>query len=192
MSTSDRKFDKVFKKFWNQKMVKGKARNWEGGCRKKKSKDTKSFSAERLNAFMSLRHINVIDSDGNVTDEGYNLLHCGKVYGSASKAFMGQLARHVLESGKHLELIFWVDEQQRNIASTEKSNAKSFYRALDQCMQDAGIIPRVPSGEGKPSFFRDEAKLWNKLGLLVRDGPRYFKRGTGLIFDWRTIVSIIG
>ena len=191
MDSGKKDYKQAFQDFWEQYMVTGRAQNWEGNYRKKKGTNPRSFSSELSNTRMSLRHIGIINSSGNLTEAGYNLVHCGKVYGPSSKAFMSQLARYVLGPGKHLELIFWVDEQQRTIPGPQKVKAILFYRALDQCLQKAGIIARLPSGKGKASFFRDEPKLWNKLGFLDQEKGKYFTTGTGLTFNWRKIVSTI-
>ena len=153
INSGNQNFGQAFQDFWTECMVTGKALDWEGEPRKIKSNNARRFNSEKSNTRMSLRHIGVINRAGNLTEAGYSLVHCGKVYGSSSKAFMAQLARYVLESGSHLELIFWVDEQQRYISDANKLKAKFFYRALDERLQDAGIITRLTSGKGKANFF---------------------------------------
>jgi hypothetical protein len=68
-----------------------------------------------------------------------------------------------------------------------------FFRALDKRLQKAGIIKRAPVNRPKPTFLRDEQKLWNKLGLLIpSSGQSYFHPGIGLVFDWRSIITATG
>jgi hypothetical protein len=102
------------------------------------------------------------------------------------------LAYQILTFGRHLDLIFWVDEQNRRIPAKNKSASGPYHVALDNALVEAGVIAQRPSLAAKPHFIRDEPKLWNKLRLLVRDGVRsYFHRNYGFVFDWRKIVSII-
>lgn len=183
-------FEHSFKTFWNQKMIRGRARTWEGTNRKPRKQTPKGYTGERTNVNLSMRHIGVIDSDGRLTDDGLKLLHKGKVYGASSLAFLNGLGRLVLGNGRHLELIFWVEDQQRDFS--QKALAKQFYHNLDRALQRAGIIASAPVNRSKATFLRDEQKLWNKLGLLKRSrGRQYFHVGTGLVFDWQTIISRI-
>ena len=116
----------------------------------------------------------------------------GEVYGYDSTWFLTTLAKLILLKGRHLELIFWVEEQQRVISIKKKKTAKKFYKSLDQQLQKEGVIKKIPNGSGKPNFLRDEQKLWNKLNLLIPNNKKsYFKPTTGLVFNWRNIISII-
>lgn len=180
-------FDQAYRHFWDAQMITGTARTWEGDLRT--AKNPASFDAEKLNAWLSLRHIGVLSSDGSLTERGYRVLHLGKVYGPASLAFMSYLGNLILGWGRHLELIFWVDDQQRKLPSAARSTADDYRKALDAALQTAGIIPYVPAGP-KISFLRDELKLWNKLGLLLKShGNQYFHPDVGLMFNWRAILA---
>jgi len=191
--TGNRTFPQVFRRFWSSYMVTGRATTWEGGRRKPQKNNARNFNAQRLNTKLSLQHIGLIGADDRLTDDGFHLMRIGKVYGADSRAFLEALAALILDAGKHLELIFWIDEKQRLISRNAKRQPLTFYRALDRGLAREGVIRRAPSGnQGKLTFLRDEQKLWNKLGLLVQDGSRYFHPGEGLIFDWRAIVSAVG
>jgi hypothetical protein len=193
LDRGNRTFPQAFYLFWNRFMVTGRAETWEGRSRKPQKNNARNFNSQRLNTRLSLQHIGLIGADDRLTDDGFHLLRLGKIYGADSKAFLGTLAALVLDGGKHIELIFWVDEQQRLISRSAKREPLRFYRALDRGLVREGVIRRAPSGKrGKLTFLRDEQKLWNKLGLLVRDGSRYFQPGQGLVFDWRAIVSAVG
>ncbi len=115
-----------------------------------------------------------------------------KAYGPDSAAFLDLLAQQVLTGGRHLDLILWVQDQQHFISQGKKRNADIFYQALDHRLAREGIIAPPAKTAAKLHFLRDEPKLWNKLGLLVRSGKeRYFHERHGLIFDWRRIISIL-
>ncbi len=185
-------FDRAFDKFWKSFAVAGRARTWEGELRKQKKANAPGRSGERLNVWLAMRYAGLIDSSARITADGYELLSVGKIYGPDSTAFVDMLARHVLTNGRHLDLILWVEDQQRYIAPGRKRDAASFYRALDQRLVREGIIAAPPSNRAKQNFLRDEPKLWNKLGLLVHSGAdRYFHAQHGLVFDWRRIISIL-
>jgi hypothetical protein len=187
-----RSFDPIFAKFWKEYATEGKAQEWAGKNRKTKAKDAKGFNGERANAWLAMRHTGLLDSTSTLTAAGYEVMRAGRVYGPGSTAFLELLAHQVLTEGQHLELIFWLEQKQRGIPRSKKANAPTFYKALDAALVRDGIIPPRPHVAGKPTFLRDEPKLWNKLGLLVREGKeRYFHPGYGFVFDWRKIISVI-
>ena len=190
--SSQNSFEADFGKFWNDFAAKGKARTWEGSARKKKKANAPSQAAERLNVFLAMRHAGLIGPDGCLTSAGHELLRVGKVYGPDGVAFIDLLARLILVEGRHLDLMFWVEERSRLIQANDKNSANDYLSALDKELVDGGVIsPRKPTAK-KAHFIRDEPKLWNKLGLLKRDGPtQYFHDGYGYVFDWRKIISVI-
>ena len=185
-------FEKLYDRFWLRSAVTGKALTWEKRRRKAKSLLAPGKMGERMNAHLAMKHAGLLDNQDRLTADGYRLLHIGKIYGPESVAFIDALAAQILIVGHHLELIFWVDEQQRLIPNRQKRDATQFYRALDLRLEKAGVIAAPARGAAKATFLRDEPKLWNKLGLLVRSGPkRYFHTGYGLIFDWRKVISVV-
>jgi len=192
MKSRTSSFKSAYRTYWKKFLTKGKALTWEDKKRKSKDPLSASFKSEELNAFLSLRHIGLINSENRLTEEGSRLARLGIVYGPDSASFLSFLANRVLSNGRHLDLVFWVDEQQRKISADKKQSAHDYYVELDICLQKEGIIPSVPDGSGKPTFLRDEQKLWNKLGLLVLYKKRsYFHPGIGLAFSWRNIISAV-
>lgn len=185
-------FDGVFRRFWKDRATKGKARTWEGKPRKVKASDARGYSGERTNAWLALRHTGMLDAAARLTDIGYEALRVGRVYGEDSSAFLEFIAHQVLTEGQHLELMFWIDQKQRGLPARSKRDAATFYKAIDAALVRDGIIPPRPSISAKPTFLRDEPKLWNKLGLLVREGAtQYFHPRHGFVFDWRKIISAL-
>jgi hypothetical protein len=185
-------FKTIFDKFWARFATKGKARTWENTKRKAKAQSAAGKMGERINAHLAMKHSGLLDSDDRLTADGYKLLHIGKVYGPQSAAFLDALACQVLITARHLELILWIEEQQRVISANSKRNAQQFYRAVDRKLERAGVIVAPARGAAKGIFLRDEPKLWNKLGLLKPAGKgRYFHIGHGLVFDWRRIISVV-
>ncbi len=183
-------FKGAFGRFWRDFAVRGRAQTWEGRARKSKSSDAPSYLAERLNAWLALRHAGLMSVDAHLTPDGHDLLRVGKIYGAGSAAFLQALARQVLTVGRHLELILWVDEAQRVMPPSRKHRADRYYREIDRMLAQEGVIAAPLRTRAKAYFLRDEPKLWNKLGLLVQgDGGRLFHPGYGLAFNWRRIIS---
>lgn len=185
-------FGSVFAHFWQDIVIGGRAKTWEGKPRNIRGSDVWRVKAESTNASLSLRHAGLLSSDHALTEMGHALLRAAKIYSADSTLFLDMLAYCVLVEGRHLNLIFWVDEQSRNIGSEDKGERKQYLRALDHRLVEAGAIRPRPERPRKQTFLRDEPKLWNKLGLLVGNGRNgYFHKGTGLVFNWRKVVSIV-
>ena len=187
----DQDFSRIFQNFWNEFAAKGRALTWEGTARKKRKPDPKSLNSECLNAKLAMRHSGLLSADGRLTASGHELLRVGKIYSPNSSAFMELLAYHILMDGHHLNLIFWIEEQNRSIEISDKNERNRYFTVLDKALVESGVIAPRKRHPAKMHFIRDEPKLWNKLGLLVRAGSRkYFHKGHGLLFDWRKIVSV--
>jgi len=185
-------FDAVFLKYWTYYATKGQARTWENVKRRCKRINAPSYSGEKVNAYLAMRHAGLLTFEGRLTEEGHKLLQVGNIYGAGSVVFLDKLSRQILITGNHLDLLFWVEEQQRLISFRQKRSADTYYQSLDQSLARQGIIAPHSRASSKPYFLRDEPKLWNKLGLLIhKSGEQYFHPGHGLIFNWRRIVSIL-
>jgi hypothetical protein len=185
-------FNLIYKRFWKERAVAGRALTWEARKRKPKKRDAPSFESEQLNARLAMLHAGLLTKGGGLTSDGLMLLQIGKIYGADSIAFKERLAWQVLVRGRHLELIFWIEEKQRALSKSKMKTASTYYKAMDAILAREGIITSPPKGGAKPSFLRDEPKLWNKLDLLIQLSPgRYFHPRRGLVFHWRKIISVI-
>jgi len=185
-------FSDVFQNFWTEFATKGTALTWEGKARKRKDPNSKSLKSEYLNTRLAMRHAGILSANGRLTAHGHELLRVGKIYSPNSSAFMELLAYHILIDAHHLDLILWVEEQNRAIEAINKDGRNQYLAALDEALVGSGVIAQRTHHAVKPHFIRDEPKLWNKLGLLVRhdNNGRYFHKGHGLLFDWRKIISV--
>jgi hypothetical protein len=183
-------FAAAFRKFWKTDILGKKARTWEGVLRRKTAQA--QMNPERINAFLALRQSGLINSQGEITLAGLELLHVGKIYGPDSVAFLTLLGRQILVDGQHLDLILWVERESSALGQQHKGTSKQYLAALDAKLVAEGVIPPRPKSAPKAHFIRDEPKLWNKLGLLhKRTAKDYFFPGQGYRFDWRRIISII-
>lgn len=180
-------FSAAYTDFWNEFMLAGRAKKWEGLFRTIRAGRNKA--PEEANARISLLHLGLIFSSGGLTTAGYNLLRLGQVYQPDSVVFMHDLCHRVLGAGKHLEMILWVEDNQKKLLTSSKSSRQVYFAALDEALVDAGVIA-APSGRSKPNYIRDEPKLWNKFGLFIPyNGKSYFHPGIGLVFNWRQIIA---
>ncbi|MFH0817499.1 MAG: hypothetical protein V1909_02585 [Candidatus Micrarchaeota archaeon] len=184
-------YERAFRKFWSKLRSRGKALNWEQATRKPTSSEA-YFYSEKINTNLSMRHIGLIDSRGCLTDAGYDLLHHGKIYGPSSISYLMKLGNLILTFGRHLELMLWIEEKQRIVPARHKKDATGFLRVLDRELEKAGIIAEAPKGMAKATFLRDEPKLWNKLGLLMKSGANsYFFPKEGYRFNWKTCIEMV-
>ena len=183
-------YEQSFQWFWDEKWTQGKAQTWEG--KNRAAAPDSSFNAQKASTRSSLRHIGLVDQSLRLSEEGYVLSRIGRVYGAQSVAFLQRLSRQILLVGRHLELIFWAEENQRLLSDSDKATSNTFYDNLDSLLEKQGVIQVAPTG-AKPHFIRDEPKLWNKLGLLqTASNNRYFVAEQGLQFNWRAIISALG
>ena len=184
----------IFPEFWSE-LLAGNTLTWEGKKRKPAAASNKSQLKQ--NYKIPLSQLDLWNaSTGKLTSLGLKLLQIGKLYGADSQTFLSALAYLILVDGKHLDLIKKVEQYQKVNAVPTKSDA--FLVGLENDLQAAGCIgPRKPGARkgtstGKPSYIRDEPKLWNKLGLMMMKGKtQYFFPNEGYHFDWHRIADIL-
>ncbi|WP_312702450.1 hypothetical protein [Sedimentibacter sp.] len=191
--TGDIYSDYVFPAFYED-MITGKTKQWNGTPRKKTASE-ESRKAEKQNYKIPLFQLGLIDqSEGRLTKLGYQLLFIGKLYGCESSEFYDYLTYILLTEGKHLELINEVYRFQ--LAYKVAPNSDVFLNQLEGFLSDNGHIgPRKPTARttsAKPSYIRDEPKLWNALNLLIRKNhSQYFFSSEGYKFNWSNISRIL-
>lgn len=184
----------IFPDFWNE-MLAGQTYTWEGNLRKAASPSNRD--QQKQNYKIPLNQLDLWNpSTGKLTERGMKLLRIGKLYGPDSQDFLNALAYLILVEGKHLELIKRVENYQK-IANIP-SKADSFLLDLENNLQASGCIgPRKPNARKntttkKPSYLRDEPKIWNKLGLLDMKGKtQYFFPNEGYHFNWHIISEVL-
>lgn len=195
MLSSNRSFGDAFRYFWDHVYAKGKARGWDSKQRKAVAKstiDTARFRSEQLNARLAFLHIGLIDTGGDLTEQGGKLALISRSFEADTEPFLVQLAGLVLIEGKHLDLLFWLDDQQKSLANSLKTNRKSYEKNLESALVAGGVISSISNPTGKAFFLRDELKLWNKLRLLNHNGQiQYFFPGEGIRINWRRVISSV-
>lgn len=183
----------IYPEFYKM-MISGQTKQWDGSPRDKNASEA-SEKAEKQNYKIPLFQLGLIDqAEGRLTKKGYQLLFVGKMYGSESAEYLDFLTYILLTDGKHLELINEVLHFQRSVKVPESSAEYSLN--IEKYLSDCGFIgPRKPTAiktGAKNSYLRDEQKLWNKLGLLVKKSKvNYIFPKEGYKFNWSNITRIL-
>lgn len=184
----------IYPDFWNE-LSAGKTKLWEGTFRQPAAITRKN--QEKQNYKIPLNQLGLWNSStGKLTALGLKLLQIGKMYGANSQAFMSALAYLVLIDGKHLDLIKIVEDYQN--ANVIKSKQVDFLNDLENHLRASGFIgPGKPGAKkgtstAKPSYVRDELKLWHKLGLVdMQNKKDYFFPNEGYRFNWHNISDVL-
>ena len=128
----------------------------------------------------------MIDSEGELTDNGFKLYHLGLAHGANSKVFKDYFTKEVLTTGHHLDLLLDLD-------STIRANSGHTFtdclRLMEKTYEAKGLLKRNPNRKSGTSstvgFLKYECILWRSLGLLVQDTSKnhYF-------VNWKAITEI--
>ncbi len=125
------------------------------------------YNSYRKNYVTFLKHIQVIDSEGCLTNSGFNLYHIGLSNGPTSKIFVDYFTREVLTTGHHLDLLLDID------ALKQKHPLKSIDEILPLLEVEyelKGYIKRNPNRivgtESNTAFLKYEKILWQALGIM--------------------------
>lgn len=125
------------------------------------------YNSIKKNYVTFLKHIQVIDSEGSLTDSGFSLYHIGLSNGPTSKIFADYFTREILTTGHHLDLLLDID------ATSKKNPEKNIDEVLAITEADyelKGYIKRNPNRitgtASKTGFLKYEKILWQSLGLM--------------------------
>lgn len=145
------------------------------------------YNAYKKNFVTFLKHLKVIDSVGELTDEGFKLYHLGLTNGANSKVFRNYFTREVLMTGHHLDLILDLDKVMR---FRKELSFNACLAEMEEIYEEKGFIKRNPNRIASESntvgFLKYECILWRSLGLLKEDDSnpnRYY-------INWKAITEI--
>lgn len=145
------------------------------------------YNSIRKNFVTFLKHIGVIDSVGNMTEDGFKLYHLGLVNGPNSKIFHDYFTQTVLIIGNHLDLIFDLDNLCNQYRG--KYNIMEIKDIMLDEYETKGMIKRNPNrkvgDESKVGFLKYEFILWNSLGLIVKTNGK-----PDISFNWKKITEV--
>lgn len=146
-----------------------------------------SYNSIKKNFVTFLKHIGVVDSMGDLTDNGFKLYHLGLVNGPKSKIFYDYFIQKILITGHHLDLIFDFD----NLCNQYRGKFDTF-QIRDILLNDyetKGMIKRNPNRKSKNGskveFLKYEFILWNSLGLTVKTSGK-----PQISFNWKKITEV--
>lgn len=143
------------------------------------------FQSIKKNFTTFMKHLQVIDSEGEITDAGFKLYHLGLTNGPSSKIFKDYFTKEVLTIGHHLDLLLDLDLILRSNPLLTFNKCLS---VMEKSYEERGLIKRNPNrkagGTSKVGFLKYECILWRALGLL-----KPLKRSHYAV-DWKTITEI--
>lgn len=125
------------------------------------------YNSYRKNYVTFLKHIQVIDSEGYLTDSGFNLYHIGLSNGPTSKIFTDYFTKELLTTGHHLDLLLDIDSiGQKNPDKT----VDEILCIMETDYELKGYIKRNPKRvagtASNTAFLKYEKILWQALGLM--------------------------
>jgi|GEM_PF-1984226 len=145
------------------------------------------YNSIKKNFVTFLKHIGMIDSTGDMTEEGFKLYHLGLTNGPRSRLFEDYFIKTVLTIGHQLELIFDIDILCNEYRG--KKDTKEIIKIMHKEYEEKGMIKSNPGRTvGKEStvgFLKYEFILWNSCGLTVKTNGK-----PGISFNWKKITEI--
>ncbi|QCZ92186.1 hypothetical protein [Salinimonas iocasae] len=146
------------------------------------------YQSIRKNFLSFLKHVQVIDSEGELTDLGFKIYHLGTVHGPTSKIFYDYFTKLVLFTGNQLDVIMDLEDlcnEFRGIKSYVEIQQELEVRYIDK-----GMIKRNPrrivGNASNTPFLKYEDLLWRALGItkkLPNAKPE-------ICFNWKKITEI--
>lgn len=143
------------------------------------------FQSYKKNFVTFLKHLKAIDSEGELTDNGFKLYHLGLAHSPNSKVFKDYFTKEVLTTGHHLDLLLDLDSTLR---SNTNISFKESLQLMEETYETKGFLKRNPNRRsGKASsvgFLKYECILWRSLGLLVQNAANHY------FVNWKAITEI--
>ncbi len=140
----------------------------------------------KKNHYNYMNHLELWDSEFNLTELGKRLLSVGTDFTSNQASFIDELAKITLVEGRHWDLISdCIDIIKQNKELNEDNIRDVIYESLEK----KGFVKKNSNRTitGVRKFLSSELDLWNKLGLIFKNGSRYFWPDIGYKFDFDRI-----
>jgi hypothetical protein len=145
------------------------------------------YNSIRKNFVTFLKHLNMIDSNGNITESGFKLYNLGLMNGPRSKIFEDYFLQTILTTGHHLDLIFDLDNLCNKYRG--KKNIRQIKEIMVDDYESRGMIKRNPrriaGDESTVEFLKYESILWNSLKLTTKTSG-----DPNIAFNWKKIVEV--
>lgn len=124
-----------------------------------------NYQSIRKNYLSFVKQLHMVDSMGNITDQGLAIYNLGLVNGPTSKIFKDYFIKELLTTGHHLDLLLDLDSMQKRVSGTT-----NVLLELESDYMSRGLIKLNPNrivGKTKTvSFLKYERILWKALGLV--------------------------
>ena len=125
------------------------------------------YSAIRKNYLSFVKQMQMIDSNGELTERGLAMYHLGLVNGPTSKIFTDYFIKELLTTGHHLDVLLDYDEKKRSMPTATNSE---FLSALEKDYSLKGFIKKNPGRivgtASTVNFLKYELILWKNIGLI--------------------------
>ncbi|MQF48627.1 hypothetical protein FIM08_01805 [SAR202 cluster bacterium AC-647-N09_OGT_505m] len=149
------------------------------------------YHSYRKNDMPFMKHLQLLDDSGHLTEDGFELHKTGLVHGPDSQVFKDLLARTLLFNGKHLELIHDVEKLTRN---KDYQSPIAAISGIKKEFLEKGLYRENPNrrvdGDRPDTFLKMERIIWGQLGLLLSEGNSQFEPGKGFHFNWKRITQL--
>ncbi len=147
------------------------------------------FNAYGKNYITFIKHLQLWDDNGNLTEDGLHLHRIGKLHKPQSLTFRDHFAKILLFNGKHLDLILDVENKTRNKIFNNVNEVTSYIR--DDFIEN-GYYKRNPGrGTGETQqFLKYERIIWGHIGILTKINNKQYMPGKGFNFDWKQITRL--
>jgi len=145
------------------------------------------YNSVKKNYVTFLKHLEMIDSNGEITEDGFKLYHLGLVNGATSKLFYDYFIKTLLLTGHHLDLIFDLDNLCNQYKGTYDFN--QIKQAMLTDYDSRGMIKsnpkRIANTSSTVGFLKYEEILWNSLGLKTTSAGK-----PNVSFNWKKITEV--
>ena len=148
------------------------------------------YASIRKNCIPFMRHVGMLDSACELTEEGIKMYHLGVANGPQSNLFKDYFTRMVLLEGHHIDLIY--DVERFACEFRGRINDKGLLEVMWDEYNKKGMLKTNPGRRADGSkksdagrFLKDELILWRSLGLMKETPgkPR-------LAFNWQRITEV--
>lgn len=139
------------------------------------------YHSIKKNYVTFMKHMQMINSENELTDLGFAMYHLGIVNGPTSKNFNDYFIKILLTVGHHLDVILDYEAMQKAMPG---KTSNEILRAMEISYETRGLIKRNPGRKAAPvskvAFLKYERILWKALGLIDGDD----------VIQWRKITEI--
>lgn len=189
--------DRAWEKLWDEIQL-GNLQNWSNTVRTIRN-DSKNKVAWMKNYRNFVNHAGWMETDGSLTEKGFQALHITNIYGYDSTMFLDFISNSILIDGKHLILINAINEYQDRYLSNTGSfrDEQAWLDGIETHLEDTGLLKRNPGRHNaavqgsQRQFLKAEKTLWRNLRLIIPRQRRVFHPNRGFIFNWSRITELL-